>query len=186
MQFGDLVMVNLGKWVRGTVIWANSDSVKVGLGEKNHFNYDEQIFARRNVKRYQVLAEDKVQESIAKDIPIGVRLITRALEAIALDAKITEKDGIISGYGDAITLEPAIFVAESIGAFIERAGYSVTKWHRYPATQHEPESVDDFPVGNYPTIQQASQVFVKKLLEMMVDDYFTTVNDYDYCAAVDY
>jgi hypothetical protein len=186
MQVGDPVMVNLGKWVRGTVIWTNSDSVKVGLGEKNHFNYDEQIFDRRNVKRYQVLAEGKAQESIAKDIPIGVRLITRALESIALDVKIIEKDNIISGYSDAITLEPATFVVESIGAFIEKAGYSVTKWHRYPATQHEPEGVEDFPLGNYLTIQQASQVFVKKLLGMMVDDYFETVNDHDYCAAVDY
>jgi hypothetical protein len=178
MQTGDSVMVMRKK--RGTVIWTNSHSIMVGVGEKGHFNYDEQVFACRDVKRYQELKEEEATKAIAKDIPIGVALITGALDTTAPAKLITENGNIISGYGGAITLEPAVFVAESIGAFIEKAGYSVTKWHRYPATRHEPEDVEDFPVGIYPTIQAASQVFVKTLLGMMVDDYFAKVADEEF------
>jgi hypothetical protein len=182
MEKGEAVKVLVGEneWRRGTVLGLRSPDrkneptiIRVGVGEPHYFNYEEKDFTS-GVKRLQEQTDEAHVTNLERDLPIGLELAKEAAAVLLPGETITLKvsDQTISGYHGAVTIDPVQYEQETIGAFIERTGYQVTVWKQYPATRHQPEEYVDAPVGTYPNIGQAVQVFLETIFKLKAEDYW--------------
>jgi hypothetical protein len=82
------------------------------------------------------------------------------------------KDGVISAYYGAVTLEPCVYDQKRIGAIQEIPGWSVTVWRVHPATRHQPEDVSDSPQGSFPNYALAIQKMIEVIFRCKAEDYW--------------
>jgi hypothetical protein len=131
--------------------------------------YEQKMFNSRHVKRFEPLPN--AEEIAAKEIPLALKILQKAFAVLMPLEPVVIVNGIISAYRESITLEPVVYEQETIGAFIERPGYSVTTWKHIPATRHEPDDYVDTVIGTFPNLGAAVKVFITTLFEMKTDDY---------------
>lgn len=71
-----------------------------------------------------------------------------------------------------MTLDPVVYEQETIGQFIERAGWQVTFWKHYSATRTEPDDYVDCPIEGPLHWNLAVQLFVRSLFIAKADAYW--------------
>lgn len=179
MKAGDKVKVRVDKtWRAGTVQGLKSPMkrgeptvVTVAVGEPHYFNYEVKDFPQTDVKRYEPVTEDKEAEN-ALLAPTVLEAANQALADLLPTETAELKEGVVSAYYGAVTLEPCTYEQETIGAFREIAGWSVTVWRHFPATRHSPEEMSDSPIGSFPNYAQAIQKFVETVFACKAEDYW--------------
>jgi hypothetical protein len=180
MNQNDLVKVKVDdKWRVGTVLSKdrNHPLYLVGIGEKTHFNYKEEWFGLPDIKRFQEITPEEANALHLMGLEQGLSLAQEALAELLPSETVDllndrHSDPSIRGYHGAVTLDPVVFEQETIGAFIERAGYQVTVWNYHHATRQQPEEYVDAPVGTFPNIGAAVQSFVQTIFKLKASDYW--------------
>lgn len=187
MKKGDKVKVKVDAgWRAGTVLRVSKKNdglhYLVGIGEPHHFNYTKEWRQTPAIKRFQEISPEEANALHLMGLEQGLALAQGALAELLPGETVDllndgHSDPSIRGYHGAVTLDPVVFEQETIGAFIERAGYQVTVWKYVHATRHQPEEYVDAPVGTYPTIGAAVQEFVKTIFALKSSDYWDHKSD---------
>lgn len=174
MKVNDPCVIRSGNgksWSKGKVLEVSGNGIRVGIGEPHQVGYESGWCERRDVKRYEPLTEDKSADHEAL-IPTVLEAANQAL-ADLLPTEVAElKDGIVSAYYGAVTLEPIVYDQETIGAVQERGGWSVTVWRKFPATRHSPEEMSDSAIGSFPNYAAAVRKFVETVFACKAEDYY--------------
>lgn len=157
-------------WRAGMVLETESGQIKVGVGEKHHFNYAETWFPRHEIKEYVELPEGAAEMTHAEQLPLVLAMTQEAIEALMPGTEIKVVEGSLSAYG--LTLDPVVYEQETIGQFIERAGWQVTFWKHYSATRWEPEESVDCPIEGPLHWNLAVQLFVRSIFIANADAYW--------------
>lgn len=180
MKANDLVKVRYphGGWRHGVCQGLKSPMqgwptlVTVAVGEPHYFNYEVRDFDRGDVKRYEPVTEEAEAANQAL-APTVLEAVNQALaDLLPTETAELKEEAVVSAYYGAVTLEPCIYEQETIGAFREIAGWSVTVWRRFPATRHSPEEMSDSPIGSFPNYAQAIQKFVETVFACKAEDYW--------------
>lgn len=185
MNVGDKVKVRVGKsWRCGTVegfkyLENNDRLITVAIGEPHYFNYEVRDFSSSDVKRHEFITENKDEENILL-LPVVLEETNVALAFLLPGTQAVIKDGAIWAYD--VTLEPCVYEQETIGAFREIAGWSVTFWRHFQATRYDPEDVSDSHIGSFPNYTQAIQKFIETTFLCKSNDYWQCKADEEMCS----
>lgn len=192
MKIGDTVKVLSRKanppgqdvWSRGKVLGVrtidppvSTTLYNIGFGEFS--SYEEREFERHEIKSYQEQSDADYNDSIERDIPIGLALANAALAELLPGEVVVFKDadGELSAYHGGVTISPTQYDQPKIGGLIERTGWEVTTWDVQPSTRWHPEEYIDSPVGTFPTIQQAVQSMIETIFKLKAKDYWNAKAD---------
>ena len=181
MKIGDRVKVRCRDevWRSGTVLGerhiappVSTTVYKIGYGE--HSSYVESEFERHDLKSFREISDEEFNAAVSEAMPKGLALAQEAVAALLPGETVVFKDAdnVISGYHGAVTIDPVVHEYPSIGAITERASYQVTEWKYYHSTRTQPEEYVDAPVGTYPNIGQAVQVFIETIFKLKAKDYW--------------
>lgn len=163
-------------WSKGKVLEVVNDGLFIAIGEPHQVGYEKGWCHRGDVKRYEPVTEDKEAENAAL-APTVLEFAQKALDDLLPGEVVELKEGIVSGYYGAVTLEPCVYEQETIGAVREIAGWSVTVWRHFPATRHSPEEMSDSPIGSFPNYAIAIQKFVATVFACKAEDYWQAKAD---------
>jgi len=189
MNAGDPVKVLVNEvWKSGTFLGqrqiecagsvTDGDIVyNIGIGEPHHFNYEEEEFYPQFVKRFIPLSDEAEKAKHDAELPLAFAMVERALAELLPGETVEIKEGSISAYGGAVTLDPVVYETPRIGAVQESAGWQVTVWKYYHATRHEPEDYVDSPVGDATNYSSAVQRFIETIFKIKADGYWDHLAD---------
>ena len=169
-------------WRFGTLLEIDDRShYKIGIGEPHYFNYEEQWLSQsefENVaKEFVLLDEEKAAQIHAQELPLALTMAQEAIAALLPGEKVEVIDGSLSAMGGALTLDPVTYEQETIGQFIERAGWQVTAWKYYHATREQPDEMVDSPIEEPKPYGAAVVLFVRQLFNMKASCYFEAKAD---------
>ena len=175
MKNGENILVRDGsQWKSGIFIAKNLDgSLRVGIGNPNHFDYRITDRDGCDVKRYIRLSTEEAADTHAKEAPELFALIKEASERLLPNVKVELIEGCISALNGGVTCEPVIFEQARIGAVQEMAGWQVNIWRHIMATQYEPETVDDSPQGKPSrNLKAVAQIFLEAVYRVISAEYW--------------
>lgn len=179
MKINSKVKVKIhGNWRSGTLLEVVGQDYKVGIGEPHYFNYEEKVFSSNEVKEYVELPEETADKIHAEQLPLVLAMAQEALAALIPNTKVEVIDGSLSSCG--LTLDPVVYEKETIGKFIEYAGWQVTFWKYYSATRVQPDEYVDCPIEEPLPWNLAVQLFVRSIFNANAQAYWDAKSDEAY------
>lgn len=193
MKIGQKVKVDIVRGGEDIALWQPAKLLKitrgdnpiceVQFGEPDKVGYFVDNVPLRSVREFRELTWidgecSEINEMVERDVPNIVKSLTNALVKLLPDQPFAvESNTVIVAYNGSLTMEPVVIETRTIGAFVERPGWSVTVWRQHPATRNQPEDVSDCVVGQYLNYGQAVQKFIETLFLMLSEDYWNNQAD---------
>ncbi len=169
MKTGDKVCVKIdGKWIKGTVIQDNKETIKVGIGEAYRLNYYRGDFSRNNVKRFLRINEEEAEMTHRNQFDNLLFLCMELKNRYFINKKVDVDRMVISI--ENFNLGPCIMEVETIGAIMEVAGWSLDASVYYDSVDGFPD-VDVVDLGKWRDSTEAVTAMMRNLFDADMKAY---------------